>query len=165
MPNPRVRLVTITDAPQIAKIYGHHVLNGTATFDFVPPIDDEWHSKISTVLEKQWPFLVAEIEGEVAGYTYATQFRDRPAYAETCENSIYVDHDKLGSGIGTAMLKSLLIASKESGFRQMIAVIGGGEPASVALHQKCGFEHAGRMHSVGFKFGKYLDTVYMQRAL
>ena len=165
MKNLRHRPATIADASQIAIIYAHHVLNGTATFDFVPPSEVEWRAKIVAILAKRWPFIVTEIEGEVAGYSYATQFRDRPAYVETCENSIYVAYDKLGLGIGTAMLNSLLAASKQSGFRQMIAVIGGGEPASVALHQKCGFEHAGRMHSVGFKFGKYLDTVYMQRTL
>ena len=165
MTEPRVRFSTIADAPRIAKIYEHHVLYGTATFDLVPPTEEDWRSKISTILANQWPFLVYEAGDEIAGYAYATQFRDRPAYVETCEDSIYVAHDRLGLGIGTSLLNSLLSASYESRFRQMIAVIGGGELASVSLHKKCGFEHAGRMRSVGIKFGKHLDTVYMQRAL
>ena len=101
----------------------------------------------------------------VAGYAYATQFRDRPAYARTCENSIYVRAAYHGRGIGTVLIDALLDAAAASGFREMIAVIGGGEPASVALHMKAGFRHAGRMERVGEKFGRLLDTVYMQRSL
>ena len=106
-----------------------------------------------------------EDDGAVTGYAYATQFRDRPAYAETCENSIYIAPDRTGSGLGTALLAALLPAAAEAGFRQMIAVVGGGEPASVALHERFGFVVAGRMHAVGRKFGQLLDTVYLQRAL
>jgi phosphinothricin acetyltransferase len=109
--------------------------------------------------------IVAERDGAVVGYAYATQFRDRPAYAATCENSIYVAPDALGRGIGTALLGELLSRAHAARFEQMIAVIGGGEPASVALHAKSGFVHAGRMCDVGRKFGRLLDTVYMQRAL
>src|SRR4029079_17856283 len=98
-------------------------------------------------------------------YAYATQFRDRPAYAWTCENSIYVRADRIGQGIGRPLLEALIEAARDAGFRQMIAVVGGGEPASVALHLRCGFREAGRMKTVGFKFGKWLDTVYMQRSL
>ena len=101
----------------------------------------------------------------MVGYAYATQFRDRPAYAETCENSIYLAPDQLGRGIGSRLLPALAAAAHQAGFRQMIAVIGGSEPASVALHAKCGFAHAGRMIGVGRKFGRILDTIYMQRAL
>ena len=96
------------------------------------------------------------------GYCYATQFRDRAAYARTCEDSIYVADAARGSGIGTLLLGNLVEAARECGFEQMIAVIGGGEPASVALHARCGFLHTGRMRKVGFKFGRTLDTVYMQ---
>ena len=111
------------------------------------------------------PFLVADEAGEVIGFAYATQFRDRPAYAYTCENSIYVRSDQVGRGIGRVLLTGLIDRAREAGFRQMIGVIGGGEPASVALHAVLGFEEAGRMKSVGFKFGRWLDTVYMQLSL
>jgi L-amino acid N-acyltransferase YncA len=160
-----IRIVTPDDAAAIAAIYAHHVRHGTASFDTEPPGVDIWRDKISSILSKSWPFLVVENNGEVVGYAYATQFRDRPAYAETCENSIYVAKDSVGTGIGTALLQALLDRATQSGFRQMIAVIGGGEPASVALYAKLGFVQAGRMRNVGRKFGRLLDTVYMQREL
>ena len=103
--------------------------------------------------------------GEVIGYAYATQFRDRPAYASSCENSIYLHPDHCGQGFGTLLLAALVEAAERAGFRQMIAVIGGAEPASVALHARAGFVEAGRMRSVGRKFGRWLDTLYMQRPL
>lgn len=112
-----------------------------------------------------WPFLVAEIGDEVVGYAYATQFRDRPAYASTCENSIYISPGLVGQGVGKLLLNALIAEATEAGFRQMIAVIGGAEPASVALHARAGFTEAGRMRSVGRKFGRWLDTLYMQRSL
>lgn len=160
-----IRPARPSDATAIAAIYAHHVLHGTASFEEEPPTAAFWNEKIGHILAKGWPFLVARIEGDVVGYAYATQFRDRAAYAHTCENSIYVDHRHLGQGIGRRLLDQLIAAAREAGFRQMIAVIGGGEPASVALHRACGFREAGRMHSVGFKFGRWLDTVYMQLCL
>ena len=153
------------DAEAIAAIYAHHVLNGTASFEQDPPSASSWRDKIEAVLASNWPFLVAESEGQVVGYSYATQFRDRPAYRFTCENSIYVHPRHVGAGIGKTLLAALINAARKSGFRQMIAVVGGAEPASVALHKSCGFNEAGRMKSVGFKFGKWLDTLYMQRSL
>jgi L-amino acid N-acyltransferase YncA len=160
-----IRSAIPADAAAIAAIYAHHVLHGTASFETEPPTVEFWTNKITDLMARNWPFLVAERDGVVRGYAYATQFRDRAAYAHTCENSIYIADQSRGSGIGTALLGTLIEAAKESGFTQMIAVIGGGEPASVALHSKCGFEHAGRMKNVGRKFGRLLDTVYMQRSL
>ncbi len=160
-----VRPVDLADAPAIAAIYAHHVLHGTASFETEPPTLAFWQEKIEAVRAKAWPFLVADLDGELAGYAYATQFRDRAAYAHTCENSIYIAADRLGQGIGTALLEALVDAAARAGFREMIAVIGGGEPASVALHARCGFRHAGRMEKVGFKFGRWLDTMYMQRSM
>lgn len=160
-----IRPATAADAPAIAAIYAHHVRHGTATFDTDPPPVDYWTDKIATLAARNWPFLVTDIDGEVAGYAYATQFRDRAAYARTCENSIYIRPGMIGRGIGTVLIEALLEAATASGFREMIAVIGGGEPASVALHIKAGFRHAGRMERVGEKFGRLLDTVYMQRTL
>ncbi len=152
------------DAPAIAAIYAHHVRHGTASFEVDPPTVDFWIEKIAAVTARNWPFLVAEDAGEVVGYAYATQFRDRAAYVRTCENSIYIRPGMLGRGIGTMLIVALIAAAAASGFHEMIAVIGGGEPASVALHAKAGFRHAGRMERVGEKFGRLLDTVYMQRS-
>jgi len=160
-----IRPVRPDDAASIAAIYAHHVLHGTATFDTEPPEVAAWREKIASIAAHGWPFVVAEQDGAVAGYAYATQFRDRPAYAETCENSIYLAPDQIGRGIGSRLLPALVEAARQAGFRQMIAVIGGSEPASVALHAKCGFVQAGRMIGVGRKFGRILDTIYMQRAL
>ncbi|EZP70648.1 GNAT family N-acetyltransferase [Sphingobium rhizovicinum] len=160
-----VRKATVDDARAIAAIYAHHVLHGTATYEVVPPTEDETVEKILTVSGRGWPFLVACDGDQVVGYAYATQFRDRPAYAYACENSIYVAHDRRGGGIGKLLLKALLEAAEAHGFRRMVAVIGGAEPASVALHGSCGFEHAGRLTGMGWKAGRWLDTVYMQIAL
>lgn len=165
MADLRLRPARPDDAASIADIYAHHVLHGTATFDVEPLGTEEWREKIASIVTRGWPFLVAERDGDVAGYAYATQFRDRAAYAETCENSIYIAPDSLGQGIGSHLLPALLEAAQASSFGQMIAVIGGGEAGSVALHAKCGFAHAGRLVDVGRKFGRLLDTVYMQRAL
>ncbi len=153
------------DAQAVCDIYAFHVAHGTATFDTAAPDVAAWADKIAAVTERGWPFLVAEQDGAVLGYCYATQFRDRAAYARTCENSIYVADAARGGGVGSALLAALVTAAQNCGVEQMIAVIGGGEPASVALHGKHGFVHAGRMRNVGFKFGRRLDTVYMQRDL
>ena len=160
-----LRPATAADSAAIAAIYHHHVRHGTASFDSVGPSAEQWAIKIEDVLGRGWPFLVAEADGAVLGYAYATQFRDRPAYARTCENSIYLASDAIGRGIGSELLAALIDAARTCGFEQMIAVIGGGEPASVALHAKLGFVERGRMKEVGFKFGRKLDTVYMQRSL
>lgn len=153
------------DAQAIAAIYAWHVANGTATFDTAAPDSAAWAEKISDFAARGFPFLVADRGGVPVAYAYAARFRDRAAYAHTCEDSIYVAHDARGGGIGSALLPALIHAARVTGFQQMIAVIGGGEPASVALHTRCGFAHAGRMRNVGFKFGRLLDTVYMQRDL
>lgn len=161
----KVRGAQITDAEAIAEIYAHHVLNGTASFDTVPRTVDQTGQKIADILAHGWPFLVAERGGAILGYAYATAFRDRPAYGFTCENSIYVCAQHVGQGVGVTLMRALLDEAGACGFRQMIAVIGGGEPASVALHTKMGFTYAGRMRSVGRKFGRWLDSVYMQAEL
>ena len=160
-----VRGARISDAQAIADIYAHHVLNGTASFDTVPRTLEQTEQKIADILVHGWPFLVAEREGAILGYAYATAFRDRPAYGFTCENSIYVRAQIVRQGIGALLMRRLLDEAHLCGFRQMIAVIGGGEPASVALHTKMGFTFAGRMRSVGRKFGRWLDSVYMQAEL
>ncbi len=160
-----IRPARRSDAGAIAAIYAHHVLHGTATFDVLPRPVTDTEAKLSECAGRRWPFLVATHREAVIGYACATAFRDRPAYAMTCEDSIYVHPDHLGQGVGTALLSKLLEAAEEAGFRQMIAVIGGAEPGSIALHARLGFRHAGRMQSVGRKFGRWLDTLYMQIAL
>lgn len=160
-----IRTAEVRDAAAIAAIYAGHVRTGTASFDTVPRSIADTTSKIGEITARGWPFLVAERDGEILGYAYANQFRDRAAYSFACENSIYVRADCVGQGVGAALLSALVEAATVFGFRQMIAVIGGGEPASVAVHASMGLEHAGRMRSVGRKFGHWLDTVYMQLEL
>ena len=164
-----IRDVSEGDAEAVAGLYAHHVLHGTASYEIEPPSADETLAKIRRITAPGWPFLVAELAGaggrEVAGYAYVTQFRDRPAYRYACENSIYVRHDCMGRGVGTTLLQALLERAGAFGFKQVVAVIGGAEPSSIALHAKCGFAEVGRLRKVGFKHGKWLDTVYMQREL
>lgn len=162
---PTIRPARPADASSIAAIYAHHVAHGTASFDTTPRTDADIAAKVAECAARGWPFLVAEIGGEVVGYAYATQFRDRPAYTSTCENSIYVAASHVTQGIGRTLLDALVEEACKSGFRQMIAVVGGAEPASVALHLRAGFTEAGRMRSVGRKFGRWLDTLYLQRGL
>jgi len=160
-----VRSARGDDAASIAAIYAYHVAHGTASFDTVPRSKRETAAKIAECTDRGWPFVVAEYHGQVNGYAYATQFRDRPAYRTTCENSIYLDPASMGQGLGTLLLAALVEAATDAGFRQMVAVIGGAEPASVALHARAGFVETGRMRSVGRKHGRWLDTLYMQRSL
>lgn len=162
---PAIRPATLADAAAIATIYAHHVLHGTASYEIVPPSVADTEAKIAAITARSWPFLVACDGGLVLGYAYATQFRDRPAYAYACEDSIYVANERRGAGIGTLLLTALCRAAEGHGFRRMVAVIGGAEPASVALHAACGFEFAGRLTGMGWKAGRWLDTVYMQVAL
>lgn len=165
MTGAAIRPATAGDAEAIAAIYAHHVLHGTATFDTEPPAAAWWADKLGLLSARGWPFLIVTSGGEPAGFAYASQFRDRPAYRVTCEDSIYIAPDRLGEGLGSLLLQALVDAAHAAGFEQMIAVIGGAEPASVALHAKVGFVEAGRLRGVGRKFGRLLDTLYMQRDL
>jgi phosphinothricin acetyltransferase len=160
-----IRDATEADAGAIAAIYGHHALTGTASYDMKPPPAAFHRDKIGSVLAEGWPYLVAEQDREVVGYAYATQMRPRAAYRFTAEDSIYVHPDRLRRGVGRALLEALMQRSAEWGFRTMIAVVGGAEPASVALHEAAGFREVGRLKGVGFKFGRWLDSVYLQRDL
>lgn len=153
------------DAEAIAEIYAYHVLTGTASYDVEPPSAEFHREKIRQIAEAGWPFIVVEAGGKLAGYAYANQFRDRAAYCFTCEDSIYVHPDMMGRGVGCKLLDALLDRSAKFGFKTMVAVIGGAEPASIALHSKCGFREVGRLEAVGWKKERWLDSVYMQRAL
>lgn len=162
----RIESARLADAEAIAAIYAHHVVHGTATWELEPPSPAEMEARIARTLDGGWPWLVARGEtGEVLGYAYASQLNPRPGYLHACENSIYIDHRRMGEGLGTALLGALIEASEAAGFRQMVALIAGTEPASIALHARAGFVHCGGLKSVGRKQGRWLDLVYMQRAL
>lgn len=154
------------DMSAIEEIYAREVLQGIATFEEVPPGIDELSRRRRAILDLDLPYLVAESDGRVAGYAYAGVYRARPAYRHTIEDSVYVDDAARGRGVGRALL-SALIARCEAGWRrQMVAVIGdSGNAGSVALHRSLGFEEIGTLRAVGFKHGRWVDTVYMQRAL
>jgi len=141
-----IREASVDDAEAMAAIYAHHVLHGSASYDVIPPPAEHFRDKIEAVAAAGWPFLVAERGGAVAGYAYATQFRDRAGYRYTAEDSIYVHPERVGQGIGGALLDALIARCVAGGFRQLIAVIGGAEPASVELHSKRGFREAGRLN-------------------
>ena len=148
----------------IAEIYGYHVLNGLASFELLAPSADEIAKRRADVVGKNFPYLTAEIDGKVVGYAYASLYRTRPAYRHTLEDSIYVHKDFGGRGIGKQLLVALIEACEKAGCRQLIAVIGDSDNhSSVRLHAACGFTEIGVMKAVGFKFGRWVDSVYMQR--
>jgi phosphinothricin acetyltransferase len=154
------------DVTSIAAIYAHHVLNGLASFEEVPPPVEEMARRRGDILARELPYLVAERDGRVLGYAYAGPFRTRSAYRFTLEDSIYIDPVEVGRGLGRALLKPLLDRCEELGYRQMVAVIGGRETVpSIKLHAALGFTHVGVLTGIGFKFGRWVDTVLMQRAL
>ena len=157
----------MTDAAAIAAIYAPEVLTGTASFETEAPTATEMAARIDRVINAGWPWLVAEADGAVLGYAYAAQFRDRAAYARTCENSVYVAAAAHHRGIGKALLTALFAAARDAGFREMIAVIGDGSGniASRRLHAACGFRDVGMLTNVGCKFGRWLDVAYMQKTL
>lgn len=161
-----IAAATPADAAEIAAIYAHHVAHGVATFEIEPPDPAEVARRIGKVLDAGHPWLAArDRAGALAGYAYAAPFHARPAYAFTCEDSIYLAHDRTGRGIGTALLGALIEAADAVGFRQMIALVAGDEAASLALHRRFGFREAGRMLAVGRKHGRWLDVITLQRAL
>ena len=163
---PIIRPSRDDDVAAIAAIYGHHVLHGVASFEEVPPSVAEIASRREAIVAQDLPFLVAERGGRVIGYCYAGLFRTRSSYRFTLEDSIYIDAAETGRGVGRALLEPLLVRCAERGYRQMVAVIGGSETvASIRLHEAFGFSHAGLLPAVGFKFGRWIDVVLMQRAL
>ena len=150
----------------VQKIYAHHVLYGLATFEEVAPSVEDMLGRRVAVLDLGLPYLVAERAGEILGYSYATFYRPRPAYRHTVEDSVYLAEGLGGQGIGAALLSELIRRCESGPWRQMLAVIGNSANAgSIGLHRKLGFEHAGTLRSVGFKLGRWVDTVLMQRAL
>jgi phosphinothricin acetyltransferase len=163
---PTIRPSRDDDVAAIAAIYGHHVLHGVASFEEVPPAVAEMGRRRDEIVARGLPYLVAERDGRVVGYCYASPFRTRAAYRFALEDSVYIDAAEVGRGIGRALLEPLLDRSAELGYRQMVAVIGGSDTvASIRLHERLGFARTGLLPAIGFKFGQWVDTVLMQRAL
>ncbi len=162
---PLLRDAAPEDFQAIAAIYAHHVAHGTASFEETPPSADELLQRYAAVRSHGLPWLVAELDGRVAGYSYATPYRPRAAYRHTIENSIYVDETLRGRGLGRALLRGLIERCETGPWRQMIAVVADPRGGSLALHQSLGFEFVGTLHAVGFKHGQWRDTTLMQRSL
>jgi len=163
---PAVRPVRAGDLPAITRIYGHHVRHGLASFEEEAPDESEMGRRQAALLAQGYPYLVAELDGHVVGYGYVGPYRPRPAYRWTVENSIYLAPDRHGRGIGAALLAALIQAATARGYRQMVAVIGDtANTPSIRLHAKLGFRLVGSLEGVGFKHGRWVDSVLMQRAL
>ncbi|NGM50485.1 N-acetyltransferase [Caulobacter sp. 602-2] len=161
-----IRPSTDADVPAITAIYGWNVLNGLGTFEEVPPDQAEMARRRAAFLDRGLPYLVAEQDGKVLGYAYAGPFRLRAAYRYTVEDSIYVAPDAAGKGVGKALLQALIEACEGLGLRQICAVIGdSGNAASIGVHAALGFEHKGVFPAMGYKFGRWVDLVWMQRSL
>jgi len=161
-----IRAAEIAEFAEIQAIYAHHVLHGTGTFEEIPPTIEEMEGRILALTSRGWPWLVAVDPTGVLGFGYFQQLRDRSAYRFTAEDSIYVREDVRGQGVGKALVVRLLEMASEQGFRQMIAVIGDSDNVgSIGVHASLGFQRVGVLRSTGLKFGRWLDTVYMQRPL
>lgn len=167
-----IRNAIPADLPAMTAIYAHHVLHGTGTFEETPPDATEMAARVSKVQDSGWAWLVAEaaagdpLAGGVVGFAYYAQFRDRSAYRFTAEDAVYVRDDVRGQGVGKLLVEALLTHAAAAGFRQMLAVIGDSENVgSIGLHVSTGFRQAGVLKATGLKFGRWVDVVFMQRAL
>jgi L-amino acid N-acyltransferase YncA len=166
MSDVNIRAVAPGDIAAIARIYADAVRIGTATFEVEPPDETEMARRLQTLVAGDYPYLVAERSGAIAGYAYAGPYHLRPAYRWTVEDSVYLDPQFQGQGIGRLLLRELLADAEARGFRQMIALVGdSANAASIALHAAAGFQRVGTLQSVGFKHGRWLDVVVMQRPL
>ena len=161
-----VRVARASDIPAITAIYGASVQHGTASFELDPPDEAEMRRRFEAITGAGYPYLVAELGGRVVGYAYANAYRTRPAYRFTVEDSIYLAPDMQGKGIGRALLDALVSSCIEKGYRLMLAVIGdSAQYASIRLHRSVGFTFSGTLHSVGYKFDRWLDSVLMELPL
>lgn len=161
-----IRAAMISDIDAIAAIYAYHVNHSTGTFETEAPDSIEMTRRWDEIKARSLPWLVAEENGEIAGYAYAAPYRTRAAYRHTVEDSIYVRADRIGSGLGKLLMPALITATQACGMHQMVAVIGdSANHPSISLHRRFGFSDAGLLKAVGFKFDRWLDTVFMQRNL
>jgi L-amino acid N-acyltransferase YncA len=163
---PPVRAAVPADLGPVAAIYAHYVTATVVTFEQDPPTAGQWRQRLDDATGRNLPFLVAEQDGAVRGYAYASPWRPRPAYRHTVEDTVYISPSHTGHGLGRALLAALLAGCEQAGARQVIAVIADtGDDASVGLHRRLGFEPAGRLRQVGYKHGRWIDTVLLQREL
>jgi L-amino acid N-acyltransferase YncA len=154
------------DIAAITTIYAHHVLHGTGTFETEAPSPADMAARRADVLGKGLPYLVAEQQGQVVGFAYCQWFKPRPAYRFSAEDSIYLAADQAGRGIGQQLLGELTARAEQLGVRKLIAVIGDSANAgSIGVHRAVGFEHVGVLKSCGWKFGRWLDVVLMEKSL
>jgi phosphinothricin acetyltransferase len=166
MPSLAIRSATPADIPAITRIYAHSVRTGTASFELEPPDEAEMTRRMQALLDGGYPYVAAEIDGGLAGYAYAGPYRPRPAYRYSVEDSIYIDPHAQRKGVGRGLLENLIEECTRRGFRQMIAVIGdSAQTPSIELHRALGFRMIGNIENVGYKFGRWLDSILMQRAL
>ena len=161
-----IRPATPADLTDIQKIYAHHVLTGLASFEEVPPDLEEMRRRFATLTDAGFPYLAAEMDGRVLGYAYCGPYRPRPAYRYSVENSVYLTPEAAGRGIGRRLLEALIERATALGKRQMVAVIGdSANHASIGLHKALGFREVGAIEGAGFKHGRWVDSVLMQRPL
>ena len=161
-----IRPAINADAAAVQAIYGHHVLHGTGTFEEDPPTVAEMESRMGAVLSRGLPYLVAEIDGRVAGFAYAAPFRTRAAYRYTAEDSVYIAPNRMGQGVGRQLVGEVVGVCERLGLHQLLAVIGDSANAgSIGVHRSCGFEMIGTMPGLGFKHGHWRDVVVMQKPL
>jgi phosphinothricin acetyltransferase len=161
-----LRAANAADLPAITAIYAHAVAHGTASFELDPPDLAEMDRRMRELVDGGYPYLVAEADGRLAGSAYAGPYRPRPAYRFSVEDSVYIDPQMHRRGVGRALLYRLVLESEARGFRQMIAIIGdSAQASSIELHRAAGFRTVGTIENVGYKFGRWLDSVVMQRAL
>ncbi len=161
-----IRAGALADAPQIHAILARNIETGTASFSLEPPSAAEIEARLARMIDQDLPFYVAVSGDAVVGYAWADWFRPRPGYRFTLEDSIYVADGHQGQGVGKCLLTRVIEAAQARGYKQMIAVIGDIEnTGSVGVHKACGFQYCGILKDVGFKFDRWLDTIYMQRAL
>jgi L-amino acid N-acyltransferase YncA len=154
------------DVPAITAIYGHHVLHGTGTFETTPPTEADMAGRRADVLSRGLPYIVAEDGGQLLGFAYCQWFKPRPAYRFSAEDSIYLHPDARGRGLGKQLLAELTSRAEAAGVRKLIAVIGdSANQGSVGVHRSCGFAHVGTIASCGWKFGKWLDIVLMEKPI
>lgn len=166
MPQPTLRPATPSDVAAIAQIYRPAVLSGTASFELEPPSEEEMLRRYRTITDAGYPYFVAELDGRIIGYAYAGAYRARPGYRFTVENSVYVTPEAQGKGVGRALLHEVIAACTAKGYRLMVAVIGDSANfASISLHRRAGFKFCGTIHAVGYKLGRWLDSVIMELPL
>ncbi len=162
----KVRDAHKNDIPKITEIYAHHVIYGLASFEEIPPEASEMLARFKEICDAGYPYHVAEIDNQVVGYAYAVQYRARPAYRHSVENSVYVDPSMTGRKIGSALLQATIEGCEKRGYNQIIAVIGDSDnTASIKLHEQHGFAMAGVLKDVGYKHNRWVDSVFMQRML